>query len=187
MTRHILNLGLRLFLVCMVAAACLGLTYSLVKDRIAEQERKRRARAAETVLASLEATPQENEELASGLRGEFPDLVSVFEGFDAAGSRVGYAFVLKSKGYNFITMAVGVSAEGKVTGIKAVSNEETPGVGSVAVESKQFLEQYQGKGPEPLTLRVDVDAYTGATYTSKGINNGVNMALEIWKRLENET
>jgi len=187
MIRHILNLGLRLFLVCLVAAAGLGLTYGLVKDRIAEQERRRRARAAETVLASLEATPQENEELTAQLQAEFPDLLSVFEGFDASGARVGYAFVLKSKGYNFITMAVGVSAEGKVTGIKAVSNEETPGLGAVAVENKQFLQQYQGKGPQRLTLEVDVDAYTGATYTSKGINNGVNMALDIWEKMGERT
>lgn len=184
MLRHILNLGLRLFLVCLVAAVGLGFTYTLVKERIAEQERKQRAEAAEVVLAPVEAQPQENPELTGSLQADFPDLVSAFEGKNQAGETIGYAFVLKSKGYNFLTMAVGVSAEGKVTGIKVVTNEETPGLGAVAAESEQFLGQYQGKGPEPLTLRVDVDAYTGATFTSKGINNGVNMALEIWKKLQ---
>ncbi|MBC7248513.1 MAG: FMN-binding protein [Actinobacteria bacterium] len=184
MTRHILNLGLRLFLVCAVAAVGLGLTYTLVKDRIAEQEQKRKAEAADAVLASLQAKAEEDLELTASLQGDFPDLIGVFEGKGPGGDVVGHAFVLKSKGYNFITMAVGVSAEGKVTGIEVVTNEETPGLGAVAAESEQFLGQYQGKGPDPLTLRVDVDAYSGATFTSKGINNGVNMALEMWKKLQ---
>ncbi len=184
MMRHILNLGLRLFVVCAVAAACLGLTYTLVKERIAEQEQKRKAEAADTVLASLQAEAEEDLDLTASLQADYPDLISVFVGKGAAGDTVGHAFVLKSKGYNFITMAVGVSAEGKVTGIKVVTNEETPGLGSVAAESEQFLGQYPGKGPDPLTLRVDVDAYSGATFTSRGINNGVNMALEMWKRLQ---
>jgi electron transport complex protein RnfG len=184
MMRHVLNLGLRLFLVCAVAAAGLGLTYSLVKDRIAQEEAKRRARAAEAVLSSIGAQPRESEELTALLQPDFPDLITVFEGLDEAGQRAGYAFVLKSKGYNFITMAVGVDLEGKVTGIKAVTNEETPGLGSVALDSEQYLAKFQGKGPEPLTLKVDVDAWTGATFTSKGIANGANMALEMWKRLQ---
>lgn len=184
MIRHILNLGLRLFLVCAVAAAALGLTYTLVKDRIAEQERKRRARAAEEVLASIQARPEENTELAALLQADHPDLLTIFEGLDQAGRRVGYAFVLKSKGYNFIAMAVGVDSEGKVTGIKAVTNEETPGLGAVALDSREYLEKFKGKGPDALTLKVDVDIYTGATFTSKGITNGVNMALEMWKKLQ---
>ena len=184
MMKTILNLGLRLFLVCLVAAIGLGVTYALVKDTIAEQELKRRAEAAETVLASLEAQPREDPELAASLQAEFPDLIGVFEGLDAAGGVVGHAFVLKSKGYNFITMAVGVDGEGKVTGIDIVTNEETPGLGAVAAEKPEFLEQFKGKGPDELTLKVDVDAVTSATYTSRGITKGVNMALEIWKRLQ---
>jgi electron transport complex protein RnfG len=185
MTRHILNLGLRLLIVCTVAAIGLGFTYTLVEKRIAEQEAKRRAEAAEVVLAPIGATPQEDLEMTSSLQGEFPDLVSVFRGLDGSGETVGYAFVLKSKGYNFITMAVGVDEGGHVTGIDVVTNEETPGLGAVAAENQQFLAQFNGKGPDPVALRVDVDAVSSATFTSKGITNGVNMALEIWKQLQN--
>lgn len=183
MMRHVLNLGLRLFLVCTVAAAGLGLTYTLVKDRIAQEEVKRQAKAAEVVLSSINAQPRENEEFTTLLQPEFPDLITVFEGLDEDGRRMGYAFVLKSKGYNFIILAIGVDVEGKVTGIKAVTNEETPGLGSVALDSREYLAKFEGKGPEPLTLKVDVDAWTGATYTSKGITNGVNTALRMWKAL----
>lgn len=184
MGRTILNLGLRLLLVCLVAAIGLGFTYSAVKDRIAREELKKREEAAAAVLAPIEAQPQEDPELTASLQERFPDLIGVFEGLDEGGDVIGYAFVLKSKGYNFITMAVGVDAEGKVTGIDIVTNEETPGLGAVAAEKPEFLDQYKGKGPERLTLKVDVDAVSSATYTSRGINNGVNMALELWESIE---
>ncbi len=183
MTRNVLNLGLRLFLVCVVAAVGLGFTYSVVKNRIAEQERKQRAEAAEAVLASIEAMPQEDPDLVSSLQGDFPDLTGAFEGLDGSGETIGYAFVLKSKGYNFITMAVGVDARGRVTGIKVVTNEETPGLGAAAAEKPEFLGQFEGRGPEPLALGENVDGVSSATYTSRGITNGVNMALEIWRYL----
>jgi electron transport complex protein RnfG len=184
MMKTILNLGLRLFLICLVAAIGLGFTYTLVEKRIAEQELKKRAEAAGVVLAPIEAQPQEDVELAASLQGEYPDLVGVFEGLNGAGDLVGYAFVLKSKGYNFITMAVGVDAEGKVTGIKVITNEETPSLGRPAAENPAFLGEFTGKGPEQLRLREDIDGVTGATYTSRGITNGVNMALEIWQSLQ---
>jgi electron transport complex protein RnfG len=184
MTRTILNLGIRLLIVCLVAAVGLGFTYSVVKDRIAEQEMKKRTESAEVVLAPIEAVPQEDLELTAELQGEFPDLVGVFEGLNAAGDVIGYAFVLKSKGYNFITMAVGVDANGQVTGIEMVTNDETPGLGAVAAESPEFLGQFTGKGPDPLTLGENIDGFTSATFTSRGITNGVNMALEMWERLK---
>ena len=183
MTKTILNLGLRLLTVCLVAAIGLGFTYTLVQKRIEEQDRKRRAEAAEVVLSPIQAQPREDPELTASLQGDFPDLAGVFEGLDAQGDVSGYAFVLKSKGYNFITMAVGVDAEGTITGIEVVTNEETPGLGAVAAENPEFLGQFQGKGPETLTLGEDIDGVTSATFTSRGITNGVNMALEVWGTL----
>jgi len=184
MTKTILNLGVRLLVVCLVAAVGLGFTYSVVKDRIAEQEMKKRAEAAEVVLAPINAVPQEDQELTAELQGEFPDLIGIFEGLNEAGDVIGYAFVLKSKGYNFITMAVGVDANGQVTGIEIVTNEETPGLGAVAAENEEFLGQFTGKGPDPLALDEDIDGVTSATFTSRGITNGVNMALEMWEQLQ---
>jgi electron transport complex protein RnfG len=184
MLRHVLNLGLRLTLVCLVAALGLGLTYSEVKDRIAEMEREEREEAGREVLASLEAEPHEEPELLASLQGDFPDLVSVFLGVKPDGEQVGYAFVVKTKGYNQLVTAVGVDLDGRVSGVEVVKNEETPGIGGAAVESGDFMGQFEGKGPENLQLGVDVDAYSGATMTSKGITAAVNLALEIWRKIK---
>jgi len=130
------------------------------------------------------AEPEESPELTEELRGSFPELVSVFRGVGEGGSTVGYAFVLKSKGYNFITMAVGVDEEGKVLDLEFISNEETPGLGTKVLEDEAYLSQFKGKGPDRLTLKVDVDAYTSATYTSRGVTHGVNMALDMWREIK---
>jgi electron transport complex protein RnfG len=182
--RKILDLSLRLFMVCALAALALGFVDALVKNRIEEQERKRKATAAERVLEPVGAVPEESPELTEYLRDSFPDLIGVFRGVGEGGATAGYAFVLKSKGYNFITMAVGVDLEGRVLGLDFITNEETPGLGAKALEDEGYLSQFEGKGPERLTLKVDVDAYTSATYTSKGVTNGVNMALDMWREIE---
>lgn len=182
--KKLLDLSLRLFLVCALAALALGFVDALVKNRIEEQERKRKATAAERVLAPLGAVAEESPELTEDLQASFPDLITVFRGMGEGGTTVGYAFVLKSKGYNFITMAVGVDREGKVVGLDFITNEETPGLGAKVLEDETYLSQFQGKGPDKLTLKVDVDAYTSATYTSKGVTSGVNMALDMWRAIE---
>ncbi|OFW58375.1 MAG: hypothetical protein A2W01_02990 [Candidatus Solincola sediminis] len=184
MKKLIITLGFRLFLVCAVAAIALGFTYSVVEKRITAQESKRRADAALSVFASINAEPQEDAQLTASLQGSYPDLIGVFKGLDSSGGIIGYAFVLKSKGYNFITMAVGVDSNGKVLGIKIVTNEETPGLGATAAENPTFIDQFNGKGPEQLVLKKDVDAVTSATFTSRGITNGVNMALDMWNTIQ---
>lgn len=184
MSNPLVKLGLRLMIVCAIAAVGLGFTYTVVEKRITEQDRKVKAEAADEVLVPIGAHAEEDPELLAALQPQFKDLVSVFRAVDESGNTVGYAFILKSKGYNFITMAVGVDSDGRVTGIDIVTNEETPGLGAVAAEKPEFLHQFNGKGPEPLTLKVDVDAVTSATYTSRGITNGVNMALEMWQSIQ---
>ena len=183
MSKAVISLSLKLFIVCLIAAVGLGFTYTVVEDRIAEQEVKKRSQAAGEVLAPLGARPEEDAELASGLQADFPDLIGAFRTKDDAGEMAGYAFVLKSKGYNFLTMAVGVDTDGRVSGIEVIVNEETPGLGKPIAEDPGFLGQFQGRGPQEVVLNQDVDAVTSATYTSRGIAGGVNMALEIWRSL----
>jgi electron transport complex protein RnfG len=184
MKNNLLDLGLRLMLVCALAAVGLGLTYTVVEGRIAEMEQQEREEAGAEVLAPLAAEPQEDLELLASLQEGFPDLIGVFEGIDGNGKTIGYAFVLEAKGYNSMTVAVGVDLECKVAGITAVKNEETPSIGGKAIEDDAFMGQFPGKGPEDLVLGVDVDAYSGATLTSRGITNAVNTALDICAGLE---
>lgn len=182
----ILNFGLRLMLVCAVAAAGLGLTYGAVRSNIDRMEQEEKEEGARKVLEAAGLEAFEDGELLEIVKGGSESLeenmISVFRGKEnESGSTDGYAFVLKAKGYNFMTIAVGVDKGGKVIAVTVVKQEETPGIGSAPAESESYLAGYEGLGPGPLRLGEEVDAWTGATFTSNGILNGVNLALEAFE------
>ena len=79
-------------------------------------------------------------------------------------------------------MMVGVDIDGTVTGVRAVKNSETSGIGSRVMENENgVLDQFAGKSAADGTLVVgsNVDAITGATVSTKGIAAGVNAALAV--------
>jgi electron transport complex protein RnfG len=90
-------------------------------------------------------------------------------------------------GYNApIALLVGISPDGVVTGVRAVTHRETPGLGDQidAAESDWIL-QFDGKSllqPPPEAWAVDkdegqLDAITGATVTSRAVVAAVKNAL----------
>src|SRR3712207_8052036 len=83
-------------------------------------------------------------------------------------------------------MMVGITTDGKVSGIKILSHSETPGLGANA-ETPQFSGQYKDKPAKELevvkgTASADnqIAAITGATITSKAVTKGVNEAIEFY-------
>jgi electron transport complex protein RnfG len=184
MLRNIINLTIPLVVICIIAAIGLGLTYASVEDRIAEMEQHQREEAGAAVLAPLGAHPLEDLQLLESLQGEFPGLMGVFKGLDGNGHLVGYAFVVETKGYNRLTTAVGVNLECMVTGIEMVINEETPGIGGAAIDNDEFMGQFTEAGPEGVHMGVEIDAYSGATLTSSGITDAVNMALDMCRYIK---
>ena len=75
-----------------------------------------------------------------------------------------------------IEVTVGVDTHGTVTGLSVGGSSfaETAGLGAKAKEPA-FTDQFVGK-TAPLTLKVDVDAISGATITSRAVTDGVNTA-----------
>ena len=87
-------------------------------------------------------------------------------------------FVLEVSSYGYagdITMLVGVSNEGTVTGLVIADMAETPGLGGAALNDAAFLGQFLYGGT--VEMGTDVDALTGATVTSKAIARCVNSAV----------
>ena len=110
----------------------------------------------------------------------------------------GYVIETVTYGYaGEINMLIGVSNEGKVTGLVVQELEETFGLGANALNDHVFLAQFlnsegtfavatsgadafsgaTGESAEPAGDTVDVDAITGATVTSKAIVRCVNSAV----------
>lgn len=75
-----------------------------------------------------------------------------------------------------ITMLIGVSSEGKVTGLVVCELNETMGLGANALNDHKFLSQFLNTTGEA-EVGTNVDAITGATVTSKAIVRCVNSAV----------
>ena len=103
--------------------------------------------------------------------GEDENIVSVHKGENG--------FVIETKTYGYagdITMLVGVSSEGSVTGLVVRHLSETYGLGANALTDTDFLAQYLNTAGEA-AVGETVDALTGATVTSKAITRAVNSAV----------
>ena len=82
---------------------------------------------------------------------------------------------------------VGISKDGKITGVEIGNHSETPGLGSKATEP-MFKNQYVDKDVLNSLLVVkgstnndnEISAISGATITSNGVTNGVNAAMKIY-------
>lgn len=92
--------------------------------------------------------------------------------------REGKVFQVSPQGYGGpISMLVGVGSFGEVTGVKILSQRETPGLGANIIKVL-FLRQFVGKTvKDPLEPKQDIDAITGATISTKAICKGVKDAL----------
>ncbi len=103
------------------------------------------------------------------------------------GDKVGYAFLAIGKGYGGdINILVGLEDEETVKGIKIVSQEETPGLGTRITEPS-FTDQFVGVEINDIALSRDggqIDAITSSTISSSAVVEAVrNTALEKVKLL----
>lgn len=125
--------------------------------------------------------------------GEDTNIRAVYKG------ETGYVVNTVTYGYaGNITMLIGVSNEGKVTGLQVRDMQETYGLGAQALTDWEFLAQFlnttgnvsiatsgadafssatQKTEGESAGEEVYVDALTGATVTSKAIAKSVNSAV----------
>ena len=88
----------------------------------------------------------------------------------------GYVVETVTTGYaGDITLLVGVSNEGKVTGVVVRDQHETYGLGQKVSNDVPFLTQLL-RDAETLTVGENVDGITGATVTSKAVVKAVNPA-----------
>jgi electron transport complex protein RnfG len=100
------------------------------------------------------------------------------------------AFESFGKGYeDEIGVIVGVNLEtDKIVGIGITTNKETPGVGKRIETDSAFKSQFEGLPiKDPFKIRGDggqVDAVSGASFSSRGVCGALNESAEIYMRLK---
>ena len=88
----------------------------------------------------------------------------------------GYVIEVETAGYaGPMTLWVGVTIDGQVSGVTVRDHRETFGLGRGAQTEWPFLSQFLGTAGEA-AVGEDIDALTGATVTSKAVTRAVNSA-----------
>lgn len=200
MIKTILKFGIMLLVICFIASLLLSVTYVLTSPKIAQQKKQKEKEAL------LEIMPQ-------ALGGFEPvavkDEVLYYKATGQDKKLLGYIFKVQAKGYSSkIDIMAGVTPKGEITGIKVLSQQETPGLGSRIVEVKTtatlidsikniskprkeeqkilypwFQEQFRGKKIENLVVvkgktQDKIEAITGATITTEAVTDAVKEKAE---------
>src|SRR3989338_1342364 len=189
-----------LFIVNFVAASILGGVYAVTKPRIETQKNLAEEEAIKEVMpVSI------GDRLEPVKENGVIKYWRVFKG--ANPKAAGYVFIAEKYGYSsVIETMVGIKSDGSITGVRVLSQNETPGLGAKIVEvasdrtlwgalkqlfseeketgnkiSPYFTEQFKGLNVKRLELsKGSVQAITGATISSKACVDSIKLkATEI--------
>ena len=118
---------------------------------------------------------------------------AIFQG----GEVIAVAFKHNGEGYGGnVSVMVGIDMESKVTGIKVLEHNETPGLGAKVAEPV-FTDQFKGKhfGPddeieimegEPAEETWQVEGLSGATISTYAVVGIVNEAIEMFDEYKDQ-
>lgn len=116
---------------------------------------------------------------------------AALEAKDENGNVIGYVIDSTSKsGYGGdVQIAVGITNEGEITAFSVVAHSETPGLGSRATEP-EFADQFKGMPAQMVefsqtgkTKENEIDAISGATYTTNAVTEAVNEAIAFYNNM----
>ncbi len=183
-----------LVLLAVGAAAIVGLTRELTRERIAASQAERTLRQLREVLGdrAFDNAPQADVILVSD-----PELLGTSEPVPVYRARLGaepVAVVLSARaaqGYSGpIRLLVGIAADGTLLGVRTIEHEETPGLGdAIDVRRSTWILGFSGRSlaspPEPrwsvLRDGGDFDQISGATITSRAVVAAVRDALRYFE------
>lgn len=161
-----------LVLICAVMSGLLAVTNNITAPIIDEAERRAAEEARIEVLPAADGFERME---ATGL----PD--GVTEVYKAANG-AGYTFSITAQGYGgkgTLKMTVGIDADGRITGTKILSQEETPGLGS-KIETDAFQGQFPGQDAGYVSDIKNIDTISGATRSSNFFRLALTYAFEAY-------
>jgi len=196
----ILKFAFILFLVNLIAATILAGTYNLTKSRIQKQESMIQEEALKQVMPETIGNRIELIKKSDAIK-----YWKVFK--ENSPEPQGYIYIAKKYGYSsVIETMVGIKKDGTITGVRVLSQNETPGLGAKIIEivstrtlfnslrgiftkekhSKEilppyFTEQFTNRNIKELGLsNGGIQAITGATISSRAVLDSIKSSgLEI--------
>ena len=192
-----------LCMISLIAALALGFVNELTKDRIAFLAAQAKAEAYQEVFPeavaivdaegdeTLKSTLEEAESIltAGGFSNITINEVCIVQ--DANQQRIGYVASVSLKAYDAMTLTFGYTTEGVCTGLAFLEIKETPGIGMKADEP-DFKNQFVNKKAEQFisvkngaSADNEINAISGATFTTDGVLRGVNAGICFMNELQN--
>ena len=98
---------------------------------------------------------------------------------------VGVVITSSAKGYGGdVVVMTAFNPDGTIKQIKVTEQAETKGIGSNVVANADYWTRYEGLAADrELVLNQDVDAYTGATISSRAVLSAVNSAIAAYNQI----
>ncbi len=177
--KPIINMALRLTLICAIAALALANVAEVTRGPIAASEARAQREAVEAVLPSFARLAIDT------LKVETGDPVLYFSGVDDSGP-TGTAFKSTSGlGYSGdIEIILGVNPEGVISGVRILRHAETPGLGANYADPAMLDQFYKDRLiSDNWKLTKDggeVDAVTGATITGRAIADAIETGVQSY-------
>lgn len=185
-----IKLGLTLLIFAVIAAGVLGLLNLQTKDIIAEGQIEANNEARQEVLSDGDNFEEVDQAIFNEAVKDSPHVEEIYKGSDASGELVGYTIKTSLNGYSGpIVVMTGINTDGIISGMKVVSNTETPGLGANA-SNPEFQDEFSQKSADGDIELVkndptdeEVQALTGATITSKAVTESVNEAIKAYNNM----
>ncbi len=158
--------------VVFIAVALLGLTGTIVRDKIEWQKEQKIQRMLYEIFPNMTEHTLED------------DIYMIYSNE----AEIGFAFLAVGKGYGgLIDILVGLENETTIKGVTIISHLESPGLGARIIESV-FTDQFIGVNIADVALKQkggEIDAITGATISSRAVVDAIRAtAIEKVKSLE---
>lgn len=181
---EIIKVSMVLFFITAILAALLAFINAKTAPVIAENAILKEQTAMKTVIKGAE----QFKEVEVSFLPENGQINKAYVAMDSDENVIGACIITETTGYSTgIQTVTGIDNNLTVMGVDIISMNETPGLGANA-DNPDFLSMYNGKSGEIGVSKTAADdkniqAISGATMTSNGVTNGVNIALEAAKEI----
>ena len=191
--KEIARLVIVLTIICAVAAASLSAVYTMTKDPIAKAAREEKLSAMRQITPGFDNEPDiETVSLPNGKDDKGNDMTRTYYIARKGDEVIGVLFESSSAaGYGgTITVIVGVTPEGEVTGVVVLSHAETPGLGT-KITIPEWLAKFTGRTLENTKWAVtkdggDIDYTSGATISPRAVVAAVKEGLDAFSQHRDE-
>jgi electron transport complex protein RnfG len=179
---------LALFAVTFAASAILGIVNEATKSAIIKADIEQQNMAIATILPPFAYLGSAYKVLPAGEK----DSLQFYPAYGKDSTRIGTAVKSYSrKGFSgLITVMVGLTENGNISGFKILEHKETPGLGSRMAlwfsDKSKPKQSILGINPEISSFAVvkdggSIDAITAATISSRAFLESVKRAHKAWK------